>query len=59
MRPFVEDTLSPQTIRSAGVFNPKVVRRLLDDHFNRRANYDNQIWALMSFSIWHQEYIGG
>jgi asparagine synthase (glutamine-hydrolysing) len=58
LRPFVEDTLSPQAIRSAGVFEPNAIRRLLDDHFARRANYDNQIWALMAFSIWHREYIG-
>jgi len=31
---------------------------LLDDHFERRANHDNQIWALMAFSIWYREYIG-
>ncbi len=59
LRPFVEDTLSPQAIRAAGVFEPNTVRRLLDDHFERRANYDNQIWALMAFSIWYREYIGG
>jgi len=53
----VEDTLSAESIRSAGVFDPHVVRRLLDHHFERRANYDNQIWALMAFSIWHREYI--
>jgi len=59
LRPFVEDTLSPQAIGSAGVFELKAIRRLLDDHFDRRANNDNQIWALMAFSIWHREYIGG
>ncbi len=57
LRPFVEDTLSPESLRAAGVFEPAAVRRLLDDHFERRANCDDQIWALMAFSIWHREYI--
>ena len=59
LRPFVEDTLSIEAIRSAGVFRHEVVRRMLDDHFARRANYDNQIWALIPFTHWHHEYIAG
>jgi asparagine synthase (glutamine-hydrolysing) len=57
LRPFVEDTLSETAIRNVGVFNYSGVRRLLDDHFARRANYDNQIWALIVFMLWHGDYI--
>jgi asparagine synthase (glutamine-hydrolysing) len=57
LRPFVEDTLSETAIRNMGVFNYSGVRRLLDDHFARRANYDNQIWALIVFMLWHGDYI--
>jgi len=59
LRPFVEDTLSELAIREARVFRYPAVRRLLDAHFARRANYDNQIWALVMFITWHQEYIAG
>ena len=34
-----------------------VLYRVLEQHFERRANYDDQIWAMMAFSIWHQDYI--
>jgi hypothetical protein len=34
-----------------------VVRRILDDHFSRRANFDNTIWALINFTVWHDQYI--
>jgi asparagine synthase (glutamine-hydrolysing) len=57
LRPFVEDTLSERAIRDAGVFRYPTVRRILDDHFSRRVNADNQIWALITFTLWHQEYI--
>jgi asparagine synthase (glutamine-hydrolysing) len=57
LRPFVEEALSETAIRAAGVFRYAGVRRLLDDHFARRANYDNQIWALIVFMIWYGDYI--
>ena len=55
LRSFVEDTLSESATREAGVFRYPAVRRLLDDHFTRRANYDNQIWALITFMLWQRE----
>jgi len=57
LREFSEDTLSRSAIERAGVFKYSAVRRILDDHFERRANNDNQIWALISFTRWYDEYI--
>jgi asparagine synthase (glutamine-hydrolysing) len=59
LRPFLEDVLGEAAIRDAGVFHYPAVRRVLDDHFARRANYDNQIWGLLSFMLWHRDYITG
>ena len=58
LRPFVEDTLSAGAIRDGRVFRYEAVRRLLDDHYARRANRDNQIWALITFTLWQQRYLG-
>jgi asparagine synthase (glutamine-hydrolysing) len=57
LRPFVEETLSPEALRRVGVFRPEAVRAILDQHFERRANHDNVIWALLSFMVWHERYI--
>ena len=57
LRPFVEEMLSPSAVALAGVFDPAAVRRVLDDHFALRANHDNQIWALLTFMLWHRDYI--
>jgi asparagine synthase (glutamine-hydrolysing) len=57
LRPFVEETLSRQAITETGVFSYDAVRRLLDDHFELRANVDNQIWGLITFMIWYRDYI--
>ena len=39
------------------MYRRDTVRRILDDHFALRQNYDNEIWALMSFTHWHRDYI--
>jgi len=57
LRNFVEDTLSPAALRNVGVFRPEAVRRILDDHYAGRKNFDNVIWALICFMVWHDEYI--
>jgi asparagine synthase (glutamine-hydrolysing) len=57
LREFVNDTLSESALRRAGVFRPEAVSQLLDDHYSRRANLDNAIWALISFTLWHRECI--
>jgi len=57
LRPFVEDTLFESRVRDAGVFRYDSVRYILDDHYARRANYDNQIWALITFMTWHRDVL--
>jgi asparagine synthase (glutamine-hydrolysing) len=59
LRTFVEDVLSPAAIQDAHVFHYPAVRRLLDDHFACRENHDNQIWGLITFMLWHREYLAG
>ena len=59
LRSYVEDVLSERAIREAGVFRYPAVRAILDDHFARRANYDGQIWALITFTTWYETYIAG
>lgn len=52
LRPFIERTLSPKTIRQRGVFQPAFVAKLLDEHFSARANNLPLIWSLLSFEAW-------
>ena len=59
LRSFVEDVLAESAVREVGVFHYPAVRRLLDEHFTLRANHDNQIWALLTFMLWHRAYLTG
>ena len=40
------------------MFRYAAVRGILDDHYARRANYDNLIWALLVFGLWFAAYLG-
>ena len=48
LRPLVEDTLRPAN----PLFRPGAIDRILDDHFNRRANYGYHIWGLLTLALW-------
>ncbi|HEX2485071.1 MAG TPA: asparagine synthase (glutamine-hydrolyzing) [Myxococcota bacterium] len=57
LRGFVEDVLSPQAVADAGLLRYDAVRRILDDHYARRANHDNVIWALVALALWRASYV--
>jgi asparagine synthase (glutamine-hydrolysing) len=56
LREMVEDLCSEQNLVDTGLFNPRYVRTILDDHFNHVADYRKQIWPLMCFLIWRRNY---
>jgi asparagine synthase (glutamine-hydrolysing) len=52
LRPLVEDTLTEDAVERAQVFHWPAVRRIMDDHFNRRANYGYHLWGLLTLFLW-------
>jgi asparagine synthase (glutamine-hydrolysing) len=57
--PMTRDMLSPDAIRSQGFFDPSFVERLIDDHVAGQADNSRKIWALLTFSLWHERYGAG
>lgn len=51
-RDWVMDTLSSQTFRSRGWFDPSEVERMLDEHARRVHNHSHRIWALLVLETW-------
>ncbi len=58
LRPVVEEALSPKKLRETGIFNPAPVAALVRDHWAKRADHSRNIWALLVFMLWYQEYAG-
>jgi asparagine synthase (glutamine-hydrolysing) len=52
----VQLLLEPRTLQR-GYFNPKAVRRLLDEHISGRRNRPYEIWMLLSLELWHRNFL--
>jgi asparagine synthase (glutamine-hydrolysing) len=58
LRELVHDVLSESRVRRDGFFDPTVVSALVRGHENRQADYSRNIYALLMFSLWREEYGG-
>jgi len=56
LREFTCDYLSTSRISSMGLFDPRVVERLLDNHFRGREDNSHQIWGLLTLSVWWEVF---
>jgi asparagine synthase (glutamine-hydrolysing) len=57
LRPMMGDILSPARIQREGFFKPAYVEQLKADHLRGVANYSHQLWSLMVFEIWQDNYL--
>lgn len=57
LRDFVNDVFSVDAIKGAGIFEPAEVRRMLDAHASKRADYRKPLWTLLVFELWRREYL--
>ena len=51
LRPVVEDLLSPERLAARGWFDPREVRRLVDEHLRGRHNHAHRLWCLASLEL--------
>jgi asparagine synthase (glutamine-hydrolysing) len=56
LRPLVLDLLSEDRLRRQGLFDTPQIRRLLNDHFEARADNRKALWTLLVFQLWHERY---
>ena len=59
LKDFVTDTLSQRAVREMGLFEPSVVRKLLEDHFARRRENSHRIWCLLTLALWWRTFMSG
>ncbi len=56
LREMVEDVLAEDRVRSRGWFDPTAIRRLVDQHRSGRHDWSAQIWQLLTFELWQQQF---
>ncbi|RMD64069.1 asparagine synthase (glutamine-hydrolyzing), partial [Candidatus Parcubacteria bacterium] len=59
LREMVDDLLSEEAIKRRGYFDPKTIRRLIEN--DREGVEDNaqRIWAFLTLELWHRTFIDG
>ena len=57
LQPLAREVLSPERIRRQGFFKPETVTRMIDGHVSGRVDFSRQLWALLIFSLWYDEYV--
>jgi len=56
LRDLVRARLAPSA-QKVGIFNMEVLDRMLDEHDRGIRNYETQLWAILTFVIWHDLYM--
>lgn len=57
LKDYVEEYLSESRIVEQGIFNWNYVKKLKQDFFNGRAEYDSKIWYFLMFQMWHARWM--
>jgi asparagine synthase (glutamine-hydrolysing) len=57
LEPFARATLSADTLRRQGFFQPEPVARLLDEHVAGREDWSRQLWGLLAFTLWYERQV--
>jgi asparagine synthase (glutamine-hydrolysing) len=58
LQPLMQDVLSPDRIKRQGFFNVSYVEKLKSEHLAGNVNHGHQLWSLMLFEIWRDNYMG-
>jgi len=56
-REMMRDLLTPDAIRSRGLFNLERVQALLNRHESGYADHSTELWGLMSFEMWMRQFV--
>lgn len=51
------DYLEERRIKNEGLFNFNFLKKMMDAHLQGRENYSHQLWALLVFEIWKEQYL--
>jgi asparagine synthase (glutamine-hydrolysing) len=57
LEPFAHETLSPETLRRQGFFQPAAVTALVDRHVAGKEDLSRQLWGLLAFTLWHERHV--
>jgi len=57
LKPLINEFLSDSFIKRQGYFSNSLVKQMIYDFDMGKANYSSQIWTLLAFQMWHEQYM--
>jgi asparagine synthase (glutamine-hydrolysing) len=57
LKDLIVSALTEPRTTQRGYFNPKGVRRILDEHFTGRRDHSPRIWRLLMLELWHRNFL--
>ncbi len=57
LRHMMEDLLSPERVRTRGLFVPEAVETLKREHLAGRRSHSDRLWTLMMTELWFRHYL--
>jgi Asparagine synthase len=57
LRDVVHEVLGPQRLKEAGFSALRPFAAMIRDHEDMRVDYSRNIWCLLVFMLWHDEYL--
>jgi asparagine synthase (glutamine-hydrolysing) len=58
LRPLVREVLDPVALQRNGLFKPKTVQRMLNEHERGSADHRKPLWTLLLFELWRRQHLG-
>ena len=55
----IDEYVLSERAASRNIFNPEVVRELVNRHQSGAENHDERLWALVNFEIWQRQFFDG
>jgi len=59
LRDLLRSYLTGSRLKELGLFNSSVIDTMLDEHDRGVHNHETQLWALLTFVLWHRAYMHG
>jgi asparagine synthase (glutamine-hydrolysing) len=57
LNPLMHELLDEKRLTDQGIFDPKFVRKLIGEHESGAASHHKQLWTLLVFQLWIDNFL--
>jgi asparagine synthase (glutamine-hydrolysing) len=59
LNPLLHDLLAPERLKNQGLFDARFVQKLIKEHETGAASHHKQLWTLLVFQLWFDNFLKG